>query len=145
MIVHRSIAAPPPQPESWDERWGDIERALVCCWLRGIDKAKESPQLAAAAARGELPPLVWRGGVGRQTKALHKIGSLNYLATWQGLRQEDLSVDPGSTPRWTCTRFGVTVTFTGDVARLLSAGAAEDFDEEDDLEPLHQTGGGLQE
>lgn len=126
MIVRRSISARPPPAVTFEERWGDVERGLVCCWLRGIEKAEEDPALAAAALRGELPPLAWRGGIARPLKAKQRLGSHNYLATWQGLRGEDLVVDTESCPAWTCTRFGVTVTFTGDVARLLSADADEE-------------------
>jgi hypothetical protein len=143
MIIRRSIATPPPAPVTWDERWGTLEAGLVCCWLRGIEKAAEDPLVAAAALRGELPTLAWRGGVPRQIKARHKIGALNYLATWQGLRHEDLSIDTERSPKVTCTRFGVTVTFTGDVTQLFAAQGNSSETEDEDDEPLHATGSDL--
>ncbi|BEP62324.1 hypothetical protein GmRootV213_28780 [Variovorax sp. V213] len=40
-------------------RWRGPDKGLICSWLRGVEKAKESPELAAQALRGELPSLPW--------------------------------------------------------------------------------------
>ncbi|WP_201740770.1 hypothetical protein [Rhodoferax sp. TS-BS-61-7] len=95
------------------------DKGLIASWLRGIEKAKEEPALAAKARAGELPPLPWKGGVERAIKG-SKIGALHYLAAWQGLRGEDLDVDMNDEVSMTCTRTQVTVLFTGDLKKLLA-------------------------
>ena len=60
---------------------------------RGVDKARETPLLSEQALRGELPPLAWKGGADKPIKAGKRVGSLHYLATWQGLRGEPLDID----------------------------------------------------
>jgi hypothetical protein len=47
-----------------------------------------------------------------------KFGSLQYLATWQGLRQLDLHVELENEVAITCSRTGVVVTFTPDLKKL---------------------------
>lgn len=102
---------------------------MVACWLRGIEKAKEDPSLAAKAIAGELPTLAWKGGVEKKIKSRNKIGSMYYLATWQGLRGDDLNIDLGSEVVLTCTRTGVPVTFTQDIKKLLTEGEKDGDDE----------------
>ena len=107
--------------ESFDERWNGPDQGLICSWLRGIEKAKESPDLADKAKAGELPVLAWKGGVEKAIKSGAKFGSLNYLATWQGLRGEDLCVDLDREAQLTCSRTGVTVVFLPVAQLLLTA------------------------
>jgi hypothetical protein len=127
MRVHCSISTPPSQAGlSWAQRWEGPDRGLISCWLRGIAIASERPQDAALALAGEFPSLPWKGGVPVALKARKKIGALEYLATWQGLRGADLDVELDAEVKLTCTRTGVTVTFTGDTNKLFAAAASEE-------------------
>jgi hypothetical protein len=67
--------------------------------------------------QGALPVLAWKGGCDRHIKTL-KTGSLLYLATWQGLRGEDLYIDTNSEPLMQCTSTGTKVVFTMDTKKL---------------------------
>lgn len=121
-MIEQSFDSATPQGESWNERWEGADRGLVCSWLRGIQKAKESPELAEQAIRGELPSLPWVGG-GKAIKAGTRTGALQYLAMWQGLRGDDLSIDPAIGATRTCTSTGMVVTFTGDLSVIWKAAA----------------------
>jgi len=103
---------------SFEDRWHGPDQGLICCWLRGLEKAKEDPELAAKAKRGELPVLAWKGGVEKKLKSGVKIGSVNYFATWQGLRGDNLDIDPDVEVEIKCSRTGVKVTFTSSIERL---------------------------
>jgi hypothetical protein len=74
------------------------------------EAARREPS-AEWASRGELRPLPWRGGVAKKLKAATRPGTLQYLAMWQGLRHEDLSVDLDGGTVLTCTRTGQRVIF----------------------------------
>jgi hypothetical protein len=68
--------------------------------------------LASQAERGELPLLAWKGGVEKKRQDDKPLnGTLEYLATWQGLRGEDLNIDRNGTVTLICTRTGQAVTF----------------------------------
>ena len=60
-IFHSFDTSIPPH-QSWEERWEGPDRGLICSWARGVEKARETSQLREQALRGELPPLVWKGG-----------------------------------------------------------------------------------
>lgn len=79
-FLHRSVEMPLRDGLSMDERWAGTDRGLIWCWERGRQKRNEQPELARRASTGELVSLVW------------KRGTFQYLATWQGLRGEDLSI-----------------------------------------------------
>ena len=128
MIVSCRVQSPPVLSSIWEERWEGPDRGIVASWLRGIEKAAESPALAGAALGGELPVLPWKGGVAKKIKAKGKIGSHLYLAMWTGLRGQDLDLDTEEEVEMTCTRTSVTVTFTHDVDKLKQA-LPEDQDE----------------
>ncbi len=64
--------------------------------------------------------LGWKGGVDRTLKKQEKFGALNYLAQWQGLRGEDLSIDTSQEYTLTCSRTGMVVIFTPDRAKYLN-------------------------
>ena len=73
----------------------------------------ESPELAARAEKGELMILVWKGGVQQKLKSGDaKPGTLYYLATWQGLRGEDLDISRDGERVIVCTRTDQAVAFT---------------------------------
>ncbi len=116
--IYRDATDKTPFGYSWLERWGGPDGGLVCSWLRGIQKAQELPSLSEAARRGELPPLAWKGGSDKPLKAGRRFGSMHYLATWQGLRGEDLDIDTGVPISLVCTRFQTQVTFADDAQTL---------------------------
>ena len=124
MIIHRSTDDRPVLSDRWESRWEGPDIGLTCSWLRGIEKARNEPALRDAALRGELPVLAWKGG-GAAIKAGKRLGSLHYLATWQGLRGEDLNIDSEVGAVLTCTLTGIVATFTDDVQALTKAAAAE--------------------
>ena len=65
---------------SWDEKWKKEDKGLIRCWEQGRLYAIQYPDKAALALKGELIPLVWRGGVEKKTKLDYKNGTLFYLA-----------------------------------------------------------------
>lgn len=117
MLVTAKDVDPAHQHKSWQERWEGPDCGLLSAWIRGRDKAKEDPELSYAALRGELPILPWKGGVEQATKLGHKFGPLLYLAMWQGLRGQDLNIDTESEVKLTCSRTGMTVTYTNEAAK----------------------------
>lgn len=95
---------------SWDNAWRDTDRGLILCWEKGRELRQIQPTLADRALRGELIPLPWKGGVEwRLTKP--KKGSLQYLAMWQGLRNEDLAIPMDREIPLTCARTGQVVLY----------------------------------
>lgn len=128
----RAFATSPPAPGlAFGDRFGTPEATLTSAWLRGLEvRAEETaaslrgerskaPGLADRAGAGELPVLPWKGGVPKAVKnRAARIGATQYLAMWRGLRGEDLDIDLADTPTLTCSRFGVTVSFTMNAAVL---------------------------
>ncbi|RZA22970.1 MAG: hypothetical protein EOP02_15595 [Proteobacteria bacterium] len=110
---------------TWDERWEGADRGLLCSWSRGVEKARDTPLLSEQALRGELPPLAWKGGADKPIKAGKRVGSLQYLATWQGVRGEPLDIDTDALATLTCSAFKTVVTFTGDMRALALASGEE--------------------
>lgn len=117
MRIHRSIGQPIRENQTWEQRWAAADAGLIACWERGREKAIEDPDLAQLAKDGQLVPLGWKGGVEKKLKTAGKFGTFNYLAMWQGIRGEDLEVDTELEPSVTCTKTGVTVTFTHQAAK----------------------------
>ncbi len=123
MLIQASAAKPPQQGESWEERQEGEDCGLISAWLAGRGMRERDPAAAQAALRGELPVLPFKGGVEKPIKG-SKIGSLHYIAMWQGLRGDDLNVTLGSRPVMRCIRTGVQVYFTDDVKELGKATAS---------------------
>lgn len=121
MNITRRIGDPRQQKMSVAALWHGPDRGLIACWERGRDLTIESPQLASAARRGELVVLPWKGGVAKELKSRTKVGSLRYLAMWQGLRGTDLDIDTDKDTCVKCSRHGVVVTFTPDEERVADA------------------------
>jgi hypothetical protein len=121
MRIHRSITDPIREGATWDERWKSEDDGLITCWERGREKRLEDPSLAAQASDGQLVVLPWKGGVEKAIKKKQKFGTLFYLAMWQGLRGEDLNIDPTEEIVLNCTRTGMSVVFTGDMAKYAEA------------------------
>jgi hypothetical protein len=71
------------------------------------------PDLAARVDRGELVPLHYRGGVRKELKAEVMMGTLCYLAQWQGIRGEDLDIAPYEERVIVCSRFNQAVAYSG--------------------------------
>lgn len=115
--VRRSITEPLRGSLSWDERWRGRDRGLIHCWELGRQQAERDPELAVRATCGELPILGWKGGVEKKLKTRRKYGTLFYLATWQGLRGEDLHVDLGREVTHICSKTGMHVIFTADASK----------------------------
>jgi len=110
--VSRSTEEPIREGLTWDELWEGPDKGLITSWEVGRKRAKRELELAEKAERGELPALGWKGGVERELKKKEKYGTLNYLAEWQGLRGEDLSVDLTEEVAIVCSRTGMKVIFT---------------------------------
>lgn len=118
MVIQCNASDPPDlSGATWEMLWAGKDAGLIVSWLRGFEKAKQDPELAEAARRGELPGLAWKGG-GEAIKAGKRLGALHYLATWQGLRGEDLHVDMEAPTQLTCSRTGMVATFTNDLTAL---------------------------
>lgn len=78
--LNRSVEVPIRSGLSTDELWSGSDRGLIWCWERGRQKRDEEPGLATRASNGELIPLAW------------KRGAIQNLATWQGVRGENLDI-----------------------------------------------------
>ena len=109
--LQQSINKPIREGLSLDDRWSGPDKGLIGCWERGREKREEEPELAGLAANGELVTLAWRGGIVEKRKSENLFGSLQYLATWQGLRGDNLDIDPDAETRIVCTRTGQAVVF----------------------------------
>lgn len=119
--IYRSYKKPKREGLSWDERWIDDDKGLITCWEIGREKREKEPELAARAENGELPVLGWKGGVEKNTIKGEKYGTLYYLAQWQGLRGEDLDIDPSQELEITCSKTGMKIIYTGDVRKYSDA------------------------
>lgn len=109
--IYRSIEEPNRRGLIWEELWKGSDNGLIACWERGRVKAADNPDLAESCKKGELPVLAWKGGVDKKIKG-KKYGSLFYLATWQGLRGEDLNINQHEEISIVCSKTQVEVIFT---------------------------------
>lgn len=126
MLIQASFAYPPAFKEVYEERVNGPDKGVVNAWLAGIAKHRDQSDIAMRAMAGELPILPYRGGVEKAVKSKDKVGSLLYLAMWQGLRGEDLRIDLESEPKIVCSRTNVPVTFTLDLRKLLNSTTDEE-------------------
>lgn len=110
--LYRSMKEPIRQGLSWQETWQASDNGLICCWERGREERLKRPEEAARAERGELIVLPWKGGVRKKLKGEKMPGTLSYLAMWQGMRGEDLDIDPAGDQVVMCSRTGQAVLFT---------------------------------
>ena len=117
--LRRSVDEPIREGLTWSEKWEGPDKGLIWCWQRGRQKRVEEPELATRADKGELVMLAWKGGVQKKGKKERKRGTLQYLATWQGLRGEDLNIDTGEKSMLTCTATKTSVVFTNDLRSTL--------------------------
>ena len=110
--LFRSIDEPIREGLSWRDLWMGPDKGLIWCWERGRQERLERPDDAARAERGELVGLDWKGGVTKKLKVEKMSGTLQYLATWQGLRGEDLDIDLEGHRIVVCSRTGQAVEFS---------------------------------
>ncbi len=115
--VSRRISEPIRNGLSYEERWKAEDRGLILCWEKGREIGEKNPELKCRAESGELPPLIWKGGVEKKTKKGEKFGTLYYLAQWQGLRGENLNIDWREEKEIVCSKTGMRVLFTGDIEK----------------------------
>ena len=110
-LFYRSIEEPIRKNLSWEGLWKGFDNGLIACWERGRENALDDSELSQSCKNGELPVLAWKGGVDKKIKG-KKYGSLFYLATWQGLRGEDLNINQHEEVSITCSKTQVKVVFT---------------------------------
>ena len=94
---------------------------LIISWEIGRELRVKDPDVAKRAEKGELPVLGWKGGVDKETKKGEKYGTLYYLAQWQGLRGEDLNINPSEEIQMICTKTKMRVIYTGDLKKYSNA------------------------
>lgn len=123
-LIHRSIQEPIRAGLTWEEEWHATDKGLIISWERGREKALENPELATKCINNELPTLAWKGGVDKPIKG-EKFGSLFYLATWQGLRNEDLNIDLEQDVTLVCSKTNVKVIFTSNLLSIEALQATE--------------------
>ncbi|MFO3797955.1 MAG: hypothetical protein ACK8QZ_11865 [Anaerolineales bacterium] len=120
-LIQRSSTEPERLGLQRSEAWEGPDSGLILNWEIGRKLAIQKPDLAEKALNGELPPLNWKGGVAKKLIKREKFGSLRYLAQWQGLRGEDLSIDLDSEVTRVCTKTEMVVIFTPDIRKLANA------------------------
>ena len=113
--IVRSKNEPAREGLSTDELWHGSDNGLIWCWERGRQKRLEDPELASRAEHGQLPILAWKGGVEKKGKLEHKPGSFQYLATWQGLRNEALNIPLDAEQVIVCSRTHQAVLFSSTI------------------------------
>jgi len=114
--LRRSVDQPIREGLSWSERWEGPDKGLIWCWERGRQDRLEHPDLAARVDKGELVTMAWKGGVQKKLNIEKKPGTLQYLATWQGMRGEDLDLALEGERTIVCTKTGQAVVFSAKFA-----------------------------
>lgn len=128
-LIQRSHAEPARSNLSWHETWLGPDSGLIKNWEIGRKLAIQKPDLASRTLAGELPPLNWKGGSDRTLVKREKFGSLRYLAQWQGLRGEDLSIALDSEVTIKCVKTQMIVTFTPDIRKILNESETNNIEE----------------
>lgn len=123
MLVTASALHPPPFQNDFELRLNGPDRGLINAWQAGLNLRANNSELVEKALAGELPPLPFKGGIERKIQAQNKVGSLWYVAMWQGLRGEDLHVDTDQNIQLVCSKTRVPVKYTLDTATLFSKAA----------------------
>ncbi len=122
--LYRSIDQPIRENLSWTDQWRGPDNGLIWCWERGRQERLERPDDTARVDNGELVYLDWKGGTEdperkkkpdrskkKSSSSATKRGSLQYLATWQGLRGENLDIEVDGRRTIVCTNTKQTVVF----------------------------------
>ena len=122
--ITRKYSEPIRENISRDERWNRADGGLIRCWETGRECGTNDPSLAQQAKKGELPILIWAGGISDTTQPSGvlntKYGTLHYLAQWQGLAGRNLDIRPSQETPLMCARTGWLVVFTRDSQKYLS-------------------------
>jgi hypothetical protein len=111
--LQRSIVDPLREDPTWEDMWRGPDCGLIACWERGRKMRAADPDLAERVDGGELVRLNYRGGVRKELKAEIVMGTLSYLAQWQGIRSEDLDIAPYEERVMVCSRFNQAVAYSG--------------------------------
>jgi len=117
--LSRSIDSPLRDGLTWNEAWTGRDNGLIFCWERGRLKRHAEPDLAKRAEQGELVTLAWKGGTehidevddAKKSKPQKRFGTLKYLATWQGLRGDNLDIELNADLIIVCTKTKKPVIF----------------------------------
>lgn len=128
-VIQRSRAEPARSRLSWHDTWQGPDSGLIKNWEIGRKLAIHNPDLASRTRAGDLPPLNWKGGSDRTLVKREKFGSLRYLAQWQGLRGEDLSISLDSEVTIKCAKTQMIVTFTPDIRKILNESETSNIEE----------------
>ena len=115
-ILFRSVEESIREGLTRNELWEGPDKGLIWCWELGRIFRTEGRLAALQASAGELPIGDWKGGVDKRLKTDKKIGSLQYLAQWQGMREEDFNIDFTNEIRLICSRHGQPVIFSANLA-----------------------------
>ena len=119
--IQRPFNTPERDGLTWSESWEGEDKGLIKCWEVGREIRNKQPDIAARAENGELPLLAWKGGIEKKVKKGEKYGTLFYLAQWQGLRGDDLDIDPEQESTLTCSKTGMRVIYTSDRSKYINA------------------------
>ena len=112
--LHRSIDYPIRKGLTYDELWDGPDRGLIWCWEGGRQIRDKEPELTARASEGEVMMLAWKRGTEIKGKTPTRnwiAGTLQYLATWQGLRGENLDLRLNEDVDIVCTKTGKRYRF----------------------------------
>ena len=122
MLLSRVINEPIRESLSWESAWRGEDGGLIKCWengrLRRRSRHDDDVKIVESAVAGEFQPLDWAGGILGDPNMKKRYGSFNYLATWQGLRGEDLHIDTSREIEYVCTRTGIRIIFTSDTSKF---------------------------
>ena len=110
--VFRSVEEPIREGLTRAEMWDQEDKGLIWLWELGRSYRRDERTQSKRAEQGELPVGDWKGGVDKKLKAEKKSGSLQYLAQWQGMRGENLSIDVDAEVILICSRTGQSVVFS---------------------------------
>ena len=139
--ITRKFGEPKREDISLSERWKGDDGGLVSCWETGRESGIKDPSLVLKARDGELPVLIWTGGIDDNIhpdgKLNAKYGTLHYLAQLQGLQGRDLDIRPSQDIPLMCARTGWLVVFTRDSQKYMSE---KQLNLGDTLQICHATG-----
>jgi hypothetical protein len=103
------------KPRAFEEVQDDAELQAEAELQAAAELQTKNEPASVWADRGELLPLWWKGGQRKKLEAPTKRGSLQYLAMWQGLRNEDLTIVMTGKTVLVCTRTRQQVVFERDL------------------------------
>ena len=108
--IYRSINTPIRKNLSWEEIWRREDRGLIIGWELGRKLQETDPELTTKFRNGELPIMAWKGGADKNIKAV-KYGTLNYLATRQGILNKDLDLDFTKNYYLVCSKYNTKIKY----------------------------------